>query len=111
MKPDKTKYIGKWRIINMEMWDQDFIDMITPGYFSFAQDGLGYFQFGSVEGQIDYRIEKINDLERLEVSWEGQSEDDPASGRGWAIMNGNQLEGRFYFHLGEDSWFKAKRMK
>jgi len=94
----------------MEMWDQDFIDMIKPGYFSFGRAGLGYFQFGSVEGEIDYRVEKTNNFERLEFSWAGQSEYDPASGRGWAIMSGDQLEGRFYFHLGDDSWFKAKRI-
>jgi len=111
MKMDKTKYIRKWRIINMEMWNQDFIDMITPGYFLFDQDGLGHFQFGSVEGHIDYRIEKINGVERLDFSWEGQAENDPASGRGWAILNDDYLEGRFYFHLGDDSWFKAKRMQ
>ena len=65
MKKDKTKYIGKWRIIEMEMWDQDYIDLIIPGYFSFDKDDLGYFQFGVVEGQIDYRIEKIGD--RLQI--------------------------------------------
>ncbi len=59
MKKDNAKYIGKWRIVEMEMWDQNFIDMVTPGYFSFDKDGLGYFQFGAVEGQVDYIIDKI----------------------------------------------------
>jgi hypothetical protein len=48
---------------------------------------LGNFQFGSVQGQIDYRIEKIGAVERLDFSWEGQSENDPASGRDWAVIN------------------------
>jgi hypothetical protein len=52
----------------MDMWDQDYIDLIIPGYFSFYKDELGYFQFGVVDGQIDYRIEKIGDVERLEFS-------------------------------------------
>ena len=82
MKKDKLKYIGKWRIIEMEMWDQDYIDLIIPGYFSFDGDDLGIFNCGSVKGQIDYRIEKVGDVERVEFSWEGQSENDPASGRG-----------------------------
>ena len=25
----QNPYLGKWRIIEMEMWDQDFIDMET----------------------------------------------------------------------------------
>jgi hypothetical protein len=111
MKKDNVKYLGKWRIIEMELWDQDFIDMVTPGYFSFDREGLGYFQFGVVEGRIDYRIEKIGDIGRLEFSWEGADENDSALGRGWAIMTKDHLEGRFYFHLGDNSWFRAKRIK
>ena len=109
MIKDKAQYIGKWRIIEMELWDQDYIDLVTPGYFSFDKDDSGYFQFGTVEGQIDYRIGKIGDVERLEFSWEGSDENDPALGRGWAVLNGDYLEGRIYFHLSDDSWFKAKR--
>ena len=46
----KNPYLGKWRIIEMEMWDQDFIDMEIEGYFSFETEELGYFQFGLVQG-------------------------------------------------------------
>ena len=93
------------------MWSQDFIDMETEGYFSFETEELGCFQFGLVQGRIDYRIEKIGDVERLEFTWEGQDENDEALGRGWAIIKNNHIEGRFYFHLGDDSWFKAQKYK
>ena len=93
----------------MEMWDQGFIDMETEGYFLFEDDELGSFQFGLVQGRVDYRIEKIGEVERLEFSWEGQDENDDALGRGWVSVKNDHLEGRFYFHLGEDSWFKAKK--
>ena len=94
----KNPYIGKWRIIEMDMWDQDFIDMETEGHFLFEKDDLGSFQFGLVQGQIDYKIEKIGEIERLEFSWEGQDENDAASGRGWAVIKNDHLEGRIYFH-------------
>lgn len=110
MKKENAAYLGKWRLIEMELWDQDFIDLVTPGYFSFAEDGLGYFQFGAVEGQLDYLVEKIGNVERLEFSWEGSDDNDSALGRGWANITNNFLEGRFYFHLGDNSWFKAKRI-
>ena len=106
-----NSYLGKWRIVEMELWDQEFIDMETNGYFLFEEDNLGSFQFGLVQGRIDYRIETTGKIKRLEFSWEGQDEDNEALGRGWAIMNGDDLEGRFYFHLGDDSSFKAKRSK
>ena len=95
----------------MELWDKDFIDMETEGYFHFEKDEMGHFQFGLVQGQIDYRIEKVGEIERLEFSWQGQDEDDAALGRGWAIIKSDYIEGRFYFHLGDNSAFKAKKIK
>ena len=103
-----NQYLGTWRIVEMEMWDQEFIDMETNGFFLFDRDNLGSFQFGLVQGRIDYRIERIGEIERLEFSWEGQDEGDEALGRGWAVIKKGYLEGRFYFHLGDSSWFKAK---
>ena len=107
----RNPYLGKWRITQMEMWDQEFVDMETEGHFNFKGDQIGSFQFGLVQGQIDYRIEKTGEIERLEFSWEGQDENDVAIGRGWAVIQSDHLEGRIYFHLGDDSWFKAKRYK
>jgi hypothetical protein len=107
----RNPYLGKWRIIEMEMWDQEFIDMETEGHFYFEKDELGSFQFGLVQGRIHYRIEKIGEIERLDFSWEGQDENDEALGRGWAVIKNGHLEGRFYFHLGDNSWFKAKKYK
>jgi hypothetical protein len=104
-----NKYMGKWRIVEMELWDKDFIDLVVPGHITLEKDGVGNFQFGAVEGEIDYRIERIADLERLEFTWAGQDETDPECGRGWAVLEGNELHGRLYFHFGDDSWFKAKK--
>ena len=104
-------YVGKWRITEMEMWDQEFIDIEIEGYFLFEKDELGSFQFGLVQGRIDYKIANIGEIERLEFSWEGQDENDEALGRGWAIIKNDNIEGRFYFHLGDDSCFKARKYK
>jgi hypothetical protein len=78
----RNPYLGKWRITEMEMWDQDFIDIETEGHFLFEKGELGSFQFGLVQGQIDYRIERVGEVERLEFSWEGQDENDDVLGRG-----------------------------
>ena len=111
MAQKKNPYIGKWRITEMELWDQDYVDEMTEGHFTFKKDGIGYFQFGWVEGGIDYRIEKCGEIERLEFSWEGQDENDPALGRGYVTLKEDFIEGRIYFHMGDVSWFKAERNK
>jgi hypothetical protein len=46
----------------------------------------------------------------VEFSWEGNDECDPASGRGWAVLEEDgSLRGRIFFHLGDDSGFTAVR--
>ena len=73
------------------------------------EDNQGEFQFGVVHGDLDYRIEPYHDTQRLEFSWEGEDEMDPVSGRGWAILQDGQLQGRIYFHEGDDSGFTATK--
>lgn len=102
-------YMGSWRIIEMEQWDQDFIDMVMPGYISFDDKDSGEFHFGAVHGFIDYRIEPYGESQRLEFSWEGEDEMDPASGRGWALIKDEQLHGKLYFYDGDESGFVATR--
>jgi hypothetical protein len=46
----------------------------------------------------------------VEFSWQGSDEGDDASGRDWAALNPDgMLEGHIYFHLGDDSAFRAQR--
>lgn len=45
----------------------------------------------------------------MEFSWEGQDEMDSVSGRGWAVLNEDQLQGRLFFHRGDESGFRADR--
>jgi len=110
-KQPNNPFAGRWRILEMEVWDQDFVDLKGPGCLEFGQDNLGTFQFGTTRGQMDYRLETIDGEPRIEFSWDGQDYQEPASGRGWAILRDGQLEGRVYIHLGDDSWFKAERAR
>ena len=108
-KPAKpaNPFSGKWRITEMEVWDQDFVDLVVPGYIKFDKEFMGKFQFGAVVGHMDCRLETIGSESRIEFSWDGEDENDPATGRGWAAINDGQLFGRLFIHLGDDSWFKA----
>ena len=107
----KNPYLGKWRIIEMEMWDQDYIDLVTEGHFTFGKDGIGNFEFGAVVAETDYSIEEFGNTERVEFSFEGHDEYDPVSGRGWVIIENDTLTGKIVFHAGDKSEFKAKKIK
>ncbi len=106
-----TKYLGKWRILEMEQWDKDFIDLVGEGHITFEKKGRGELQFGAVECDLDCRFEKAQDHERIEFSFVGHDEGDEVSGRGWAVLDGDRLRGRIYFHDGEESGFAAGKAR
>jgi hypothetical protein len=62
MTKRKSPFAGRWRIVSMSAWEQDFVD-----------------------------------------------EMDPAQGRGWAVVKGDELHGMLYFHQGDESEFVAKK--
>lgn len=103
------KFIGRWRITSMEVWDQDYIDCEQPGYFEFTANNQGEFAFGYVEGQLDVRYSSRQ--KRLDFTWAGCDEMDECSGRGFfKFSDDNTGEGQIYFHLGEESAVKIERL-
>lgn len=110
MKKRFKPFIGKWLIVEMEAWDQEYVNMEVPGHFTFNKDGKGQFHFGLVQGEMDCRLENRDGEARIEFSWEGQEELDPVSGRGRAVIENNELHGRIFFHQGDDSVFRARRL-
>lgn len=107
----KNPIQGRWRITWMEAWDQSFVDEEVEGFFEFGKKGLGDFQFGYVSGGIDYDLCEREGRPAVEFSWEGQDEMEPASGRGWAVLDGDEIEGKIYFHQGDQSAFRAIKSK
>ena len=99
---------GRRRIVEMELWDEDAIDLVGPAFIE-LRDDEGSFRFIAVEGWMDVREVDRDGRPGIEFSWEGNDETDLASGRGWATLTPDgSLEGRIYFHMGDDSWFRAE---
>ena len=101
--------VGRWLIESMDQWDRDFIDEEVRGYFEFDQRDSGDFQFGYVQGQIDYRLDERDGKPAVEFTWDGHDEMDPAQGLGWMVLEGDELKGRLFVHLGDDSGIVLKR--
>jgi len=111
MKATIKPFVGTWHIVEMESWDQEYVNIEVPGHFMFKKGGVGNFHFGLVEGEMDCRIERHNRIEWIEFAWEGQNEMDSACGRGWAVIENGELHGRIFFHLGDDSMFRAMKSR
>ena|SRR6266496_3537407 len=93
----------------MELWDSDYLDSETPAQIRFEKNGLAEFQFGAVSGTMDCRFGSRDGLASVEFSWDGNNDNDSASGRGWAVVDGQAMRGRFFIHLGDDSAFSATK--
>src|ERR1700730_9096475 len=96
---------GKWRIVEMELGDKDFLDMMGPAYIAFDGKAGGEFAFGCVTAGLHCRKTPSG----VDFTWEGNDEMDQASGDGWAEREKDgSLEGEIRFHNGDGSTFKAR---
>jgi hypothetical protein len=103
--------IGQWRIVEMSGWDREAIDLVQPGFIEFARDGTGHFGVIAVRGELDCRPVERDGRPGVEFTWEGLDEGDQISGRGWAaLVDDATIEGHLFFHMGDDSSFRAVRM-
>jgi hypothetical protein len=105
-----SPFVGRWRIVSMEQWDQEYVDEEQEGYFEFTDKGGGEFHFGYVHGQMDCRLTTMDGVPAVEWTWDGNDEMDGAQGRGWAVMKDDELRGMIFFHEGDDSAFVAKKV-
>ena len=97
---------GKWRIVEMELWDRAFIDLLGPGLIAFDDDGGGEFAFGAVTGSLACAHARAS----MHFTWTGSHEMDEASGDGWAeLQDDGSLSGEIGFHNGDESAFVATR--
>lgn len=103
--------VGRWRIVEMEMWDRAAIDLVQPGFIEFGEGETGGFGFIAVRGWLDWRAAEREGRPAVEFSWAGEDEGDQVSGRGWAALaDDGTLDGRLFFHMGDDSAFRAERL-
>ena len=102
--------VGRWQITETEIWDLEALDLVDPAFIEFGHDEMGRFGFIAVEGWMDCQYAERDGRPGVAFTWEGRDDCDPASGRGWAALERDgSLRGRIYFHLGDDSGFRAVR--
>jgi len=99
----KSWVTGRWVIESMDQWDRDYIDAEVPGYFAFDARDSGDFQFGYVQGQIDYRLGERDGKSAVEFTWDGHDEMEAAQGRGWMVLDRDELKGMLFIHHGDES--------
>ena len=100
--------LGRWQITGMSTWDTDYIDLVEPGFVTFAASAMGEMAFGVVTAALDCAFDKT----RCDVSFDftGSDEGDQVSGNGWAQLSSpDTITGEIAFHNGDDTTFEARR--
>jgi len=105
MKAVANSFKGRWKIVWMEMWDQDYVDEEVPGHVTFSDKGHGGFQFGYVCGSFTWSTKD----DCVDSLWEGNDEMDPAHGDIHCEIINGELHGTIGSFNGDESAFRAVR--
>ncbi len=102
-------FLGRWLIEEMDQWDVGDESEANQPFIEFQRSSTGQFQFACVFGRMDCRFTQRDGLPAVEFAWDGNDESEQVFGRGWAVLNGDQLSGMIFFHLSDESGFTATK--
>jgi hypothetical protein len=105
----KKKFVGSWRITELQGFDADYIDLCGPAKLKISSRGTGYMSFGAVDAELDCKMDDLNERV-LRFSFEGSDEGDPICGRGYCVVEGDLMTGRIFRHCSDEFGFKALRL-
>lgn len=98
--------LGRWRIVEMPDYTEDYPDIVEPAYILFEDHGRGEFAFGCVTGAIY----DSGETDAVEFTWDGNDEMDGASGGGGAeLQPDGSLQGEISFKGADHAKFTARR--
>lgn len=104
--PMDCQVVGRWRVVEADLWDRAYLDLVEPAYVDFGEDGHGAIAFGAVTGGMD--LEYAHGA--IFFTGEGFDEMDEVSGSGAAeLQDDGTLEIDFAFHHGDEALLKAQR--
>lgn len=103
-------FAGRWRIVEMDAWDNDVLDIGEEAHLSFDGRRGGEIAFVAISGVLDVRYKACDGAACAEFSWQGFDENDEVCGRGWVAMeSADRLVGHIFIHQGDESAFVCER--
>jgi hypothetical protein len=103
-------FSGRWRITEMDVWDNDVLDEVEEAHITFDGPASGEIAFIAISGDLDVRYGSRDGSASAEFSWQGSDDGEDACGRGWVVTGtAGRLIDHFYIHNGDESGFVAER--
>ena len=90
---------------------KDELDQFDPAIIEFKRGGEGAFNFLAVEAEIDWDTDEPEDYGRIDFIWTGFDDGTEEFGRGWAVCDGQELNGEIIFFKGDRFRILAHEMK
>src|SRR5271166_1830544 len=103
--PANCRLIGRWRIVEADLWDRAHLDLSGPATLTITAQG-GEIAFGALEAglEVEYARNSIG------FHWAGCEEGDEVEGEGTGeLLDDGTIEIEFAYRNGDEAVLKAKR--
>jgi hypothetical protein len=105
--PIDCRLVGRWRIVEADLWDRDYLDLVAPATMTIGADGHGEIAYGAMQANLELEYSRST----VFFTWAGFDEGDEVTGSGSAELNDDgTIEIAFAYHLGDEAVLKAERM-
>ena len=101
-----SRIIGRWRIVEADLWDRDYLDLCGPAMLVIGVDGRGEVAYGAMQASLDIAY----GANAIDFTWLGFDEMDEVQGSGSAeLQEDGSINIEIAYHLGDEAILKAVR--
>ena len=106
MTKARSPLVGRWRIVEADLWDRDFLDLCGPATLVVGSEGHGEISFGAVQVGLDIAYNHDD----IDFTWCGFDEMDEVQGDGSAELESDgSISIDFAYRNGDKAVLKAVR--
>ena len=51
--PMDCRLVGRWRIVEADLWHRDYLDLIVPAIMTIGADGHGEIAYGAMQASLE----------------------------------------------------------
>ena len=100
------RVIGRWRIVEANIWERDPLDLVEPATMVIGANGHGEIAFGALQAGLDLAYGRSD----VAFTFVGSDEMDEVRGSGSAeLLEDDTLEIEPDFDHGDDAVLRAER--
>jgi hypothetical protein len=106
VKEKNNPLLGRWRIIQADLWDRDYLDLVGPACLTVQADGSGEITSGAMQASLSIGY----GLDNIDFTWSGSDEGDEVQGSGYAeLLDDGSLQIEIEYQDGDEATLKAIR--